>query len=128
VFTEPNSLLAALESQLDLRHLPGLEYVTYESEVFSPRAIAENGVAWTWERPDYVAGGSSSGSVYVAENRDERWGADWMAEGWANRVTPTEGRISYSGDRTLRAWALAAGAWLVVLVVMGVYGRRSTRR
>jgi hypothetical protein len=127
VFTEPNPLLSALESQLDLRQLPGLEYTTYESEVFSPRAVAENGVAWVWERPDYVAPDSSSGSVYVAENSDVRWGGDWAEEGWANRVAAAAGRISYSGDRTLRLWALAAGGLLVVLVALGVAGGRGRR-
>lgn len=123
VLTEPNPLGVALESQLDLRQLPGLAYTTYESEVFGPRAIEADGTAWRWERPDYVAGESGGGSVYVAENEDDRWGEDWTAAGWANRVLPSDGKIVFAGDITNRTMALVAAGWLMLLLIIMIIGR-----
>ncbi len=123
VFTEPNSLQVALESQFDMRQLPGLDYTTLESEVFSPRAVGPDGIAWSWQRPDYVGAGGATGPVYVAENQDRRWGDDWTAAGWANQVGPSAGRVAFAGDKANRAWALGAGAVLLLLVTVAVVGR-----
>jgi hypothetical protein len=123
VFTEPNPLEVAFESQLDLRQLPGLDYTTFESEVFSPRAVGADGIAWVWERPDYVGADRAVGPVYVAENQDVRWGEGWAAEGWANLVGPSQGRITFSGDDVNRNWAFAAAGTLLILVVLGISGR-----
>ncbi|MCJ7753080.1 MAG: hypothetical protein MUP13_00805, partial [Thermoanaerobaculales bacterium] len=120
---EPNPLGVALESQLDLRQLPGLDYTTFESEVFGPRAVGTDGSAWTWERPDYVGGDSASGPVYVAENQDDGWGEDWAAAGWANQVVPSDGTIVFAGDDTNRAMALAAAGLFFLLVTLVIIGR-----
>ena len=122
VFTGPNPLEVALESQLDLRQLPGLDYTTFESEVFGARAVGADGIPWTWERPDYVGAGTALGPVYVAENQDRRWGEDWMASGWANEVVPSNGRITFGGDEPNRNWALAAAGVLAVLAALGIVG------
>jgi hypothetical protein len=127
VFSGPNPLEVALESQLDLRQLPGLVYTTFESEVFSPRAIGADGSAWVWDRPDYVAAERALGPVYVAENQDRRWGEDWTAADWANQVTPTNGRVAFSGDSTNRNWAMGAAGMLVMLAILGVFGRDRKR-
>jgi GT2 family glycosyltransferase len=122
VFTEPNSLEVALESQLDLRQLPGLDYTTFESEVFAPRAIGADGTAWRWDRPDYVGVVGTEGPVYVAENQDDRWGGPGAAAGWANEVVPSDGRIVFAGDRTNRTMALVAAVWLVALLALSIIG------
>jgi hypothetical protein len=123
VFTGSNPLEVALESQLDLRQLPGLDYPTFESEVFSPRAIDAGGHAWRWERPDYVGPDQTLGPVYVAENQDDRWGDDWTAAGWANQVTGPDGRVSFGGDDTNRRLAFVAAGTLLGLVALGIMGR-----
>ncbi len=123
VLTEPNPLGVALESQLDLRQLPGLDYTTFESEVFGPRAVGTDGSAWTWERPDYVGDDGASGPVYVAENQDDRWGEDWAAAGWANQVVPSNRRVVFAGDNINRTMALAAGVWFLLLVALVIIGR-----
>jgi GT2 family glycosyltransferase len=122
VFTEPNPLEVAFESQLDLRQLPGLDYTTFESEVSGPRAVGADGIPWTWERPDYVGTDRALGPVYVAENQDDRWGDDWQAAGWANEVIPSNGRIAFAGDSTNRNLALVAAGVLVVLIALGIIG------
>ena len=126
VFTEPNSLEVALESQLDLRQLPGLDYTTFESEVFVPRAIGVDGTAWRWDRPDYVGGVGSAGPVYLAENQDDRWGGPGSAAGWANEVVPSDERIVFAGDLANRTMALVAASWLVVLLALSII--RSDRK
>ena len=88
----------------------------------SPRAVTAEGVAWVWERPDYV--GVDPGPVYVAENRDERWGEDWTPAEWANQVTPSGGVVSFSGDDRNRLGALGAGGVLLALVVLGIIGQQ----
>ncbi len=121
VFTEPNPLEVALESQLDLRQLPGLDYTTLESEVYSPRAVATDGAAWVWDRPDYK-GVATGDMVYVAENQDDRWGDDWAAAGWANEVAPSSGTIGYTGDGTNRVMAFVAAGLLAMLVALSFVG------
>ncbi len=121
VLTGPNPLEVALESQLDFRQLPGLAYTTFESEVLSPRAIGADGKAWVWDRPDYVATEPAVGSVYVAENQDDRWGEEWAAAGWANQVV-ANGRVTFSGDSANRNWAFGAAGMLAMLVVMTAVG------
>jgi GT2 family glycosyltransferase len=125
VFTEPGPLEVALESQLDLRQLPGLEYTTFESEVFGPRAIASDGTAWRWDRPDY-AGGQDGLPVYVAENQDDRWGEVWSAAGWANEVVPAGGSIVFAGDRSNRSMALFAGGFLLLMLALRAIGIERT--
>jgi GT2 family glycosyltransferase len=129
VFTQPTSLEVAFESQLDLKELPGLEYTTFESEVFSPRAVGSDGLAWRWERPDYTGPINAVGPVLVAENRHEGWGDDPGEPGWANQVAPTAGLITFEGDAVNRAWALGAGVLLIILMGLAVTGRsgRSSR-
>ena len=127
VFTEPNRLEVALESQLDLRQLPGLDYTTFESEVFSPRAVGADGIAWVWDRPDYVGPDGAIGPVNVAENHDDGWGDDATVAGWANQVAPTNGRIAFAGDDINRNWALAAAGVLLVLVSLGIIGHERKR-
>ena len=121
VFTGANPLEVAFESQLDLRQLPGLEYTTFESEVFSPRAVGADGTAWVWDRPDYVRTDLGVGPVYVAENQDDRWGEDGTAA-WANLVAPSNGRVAFAGDTANRSWALAAAAVLLVLIALRMIG------
>jgi hypothetical protein len=123
VFTESNPLAVALESQLDLRQLPGLDYATFESEVFSPRAMDAGGNAWRWERPDYLGPDQALGPVYIAENRDDRWGDDWTAAGWANQVALPDGRVSFAGDDPHRRMAFIAAGLLLGLVAVGIVGR-----
>jgi hypothetical protein len=123
VFTGSNPLQVALESQFDLRQLPGLDYPTFESEVSSPRAVGADGIPWVWERPDYVASDGVGGPVYIAENQDRRWGDDWTAAGWANEVTPSERRIVFAGDVTNRNLALAAAGLLFMFGAVGIMGR-----
>jgi GT2 family glycosyltransferase len=123
VFTRPNPLGLALEAQLDLRQLPGLEYTTFESEVLSARAVGADGTAWAWDRPDYVAVAGSGGPVYVAENGDDRWGEDWSGAEWANLVVPRDGVVVFSGDPANRSWAWGAAGLLAVLVVLTLVGR-----
>ena len=122
VLVGSNPLEVALESQLDLRQLPGLPYPTFESEVFSPRAVGADGIPWTWQRPDYVGAENAIGPVYVAENQDDRWGDDWKAAGWANEVVPSSGTITFAGHDTNRLLALTAASLLVVLIGLGVVG------
>jgi hypothetical protein len=123
VFTEPTSLELAFESQLDLRELPGLEYTTFESEVFSPRAIGSNGLAWRWERPDYVGPAGDTGPVYVAENRHDGWGSASEEPDWANQATPADGVVAFTGDTVNRRFALVAAGLVFVLVVLALVGR-----
>ena len=122
VFTEPNPLEVALESQLDLRQLPGLDYTTFESEVFAPRAIGADGTAWRWDRPDYVGSNELEGPVYVAENHDDRWGGAGTPAVWANEVVPSGERIVFAGDGTNRTLALGAAGLLVALLALSILG------
>ncbi len=123
VLAGPNSLEVALESQLDLRQLPGLDYTTFESEVFSPRAVGGDGIAWVWDRPDYVSTAAAVGPIYLAENQDDRWGDGWEAAGWANQVAPTNATVTFSGDSTHRNLAWGAAVILLLLATLGVVGR-----
>jgi hypothetical protein len=123
VFTQANPLAVALESQLDMRQLPGLDYTTFESEVFAARAVGADGTAWSWDRPDYVGSPAGLGPVYVAENPDDRWGDAWSATGWANEVVPPAERVVFGGDVTNRNFALVAAGLLVGLVALSIIGR-----
>jgi hypothetical protein len=122
VFTEPNALEVALESQLDLRQLPGLDYTTFESEVFAPRAVGADGTAWRWDRPDYVGRVGGDGPVYLAENQDERWGGAASAGGWANEVVPSSERIVFGGDGANRSMTFVAAGMLVTLLAGSFIG------
>ncbi len=116
VFTGPSALQEQFHAQFDLRPLPDLTFVAFENDVASPRAITDTGVAWSWDPPAYrgPAGGST---VRIAENADARWrpGA-WTQDGWANRVSSSEGRAWYSPRPADRVLAIASGVWVLVLL------------
>ncbi len=124
VFTDDS--FPALESQFDMDQLPGLEYTTFENEVFSPRAVGADGSPWRWDRPDYVASGGGVRPVYISENQDPRWGEEWLAAGWANQVGGAGDRISFGGNPVNRRLAMLAAAVAALLAVAGIVGREGT--
>jgi hypothetical protein len=115
---------AALETQLDMRPLPGLDYVVFENEVPSPRAESNGGVAWTWDPPDYV--GPAGGRIVLKDNANPRWGPSWSQHEWANEVDGSRGVAGFTPDPLLRALAIMAGVYLAVIVGVALVARRES--
>ena len=64
----------------------------------------------------------------VNENADPGWGpGSWESVDWANRVSARSGVASFRGVESYRRMAWAAGAWVLILVVLGL-GFRPVRR
>ena len=123
VFTGDAPLQQVMTSQLDLRPLPQLVYPVFESEVDSARAVTDRGVAWTWERPDYV-GPPVDGRIRLAENADPRWGpGEWEQRDWANEVSSSDGFARFGGVPRFRFLAQLAGVIVLVLLFLAVWGR-----
>lgn len=77
-------------------------------------------VGWTYEgEPD------DRSSVFVAENADEGWGpGPRLTVGAMNRVSATEGVVTYAQDGALRSQAVAVFVGLVALFGLAILGRR----
>lgn len=122
VFTGDTRLEQVMASQLDLRPLPQLVYPVFESEVEAYRAIADDGVPWSWDGTSY-SGRTVTGVVRLAENADSRWGPEWEQVDWANQVTTAEGVASFSGVPLFRTLARLAGFLAVALLALALWGR-----
>lgn len=124
----PTPLADVMSSQLDLRPLNGL-YISesggvWENTAEAYRAVTNMGVPWSWRPPDYE-GRSLGSSVRISENADPGWGpGTWEAAGWANRVSARSGVAFFAGVPSNRYMAQAAGAWVLILVLLALGLRR----
>jgi hypothetical protein len=116
-----------LVAQIDLTEVPLSPGVrVFRNESFVPRV---SGPSETWDAS--FAGGTGpagSGTVRLADNASIRFGPDWSQDDWANRVSAAEGQITYEPVPLRRSLAIAAGAVLVVALVMSVVLRDRTDR
>ncbi|GBE21783.1 hypothetical protein BMS3Bbin01_01135 [bacterium BMS3Bbin01] len=124
VLLDPTPFDQALETQLDMRPLPGLDYAVFESEVPSPRAVTTDGQAWHWQPPGYW--GPAAGRVVIRENAHPRWGSGWTQNGWANEVDGSRGVVDFAADPTLRLLAEMAGVYLLLVLAVAVFARKKT--
>jgi hypothetical protein len=127
LFTEESPLESLLEAQLDLVPHRSLESVVFRNEVPAARAAAADGTPWVWDGTAYrlPAGAPASGTLYVAENADERWGPGvWSQTGWANQITVAGETVRFSGHGGRRMMAIGSAGWLGVLLVAAAAGRR----
>jgi len=116
VLLNPTPFDRALETQLDMRSLPGLDYAVFENEVPSPRAVTTGGEAWHYKPPGYW--GPAAARVVIRENAHPGWGSAWMQSGWANEADGSRGVVEFTPNATLRLLAELAGIYLVL--VLGV--------
>jgi hypothetical protein len=126
-FTEESPLESLLEAQLDLVPLRSLESVVFRNEVPTARAIAADGTAWQWDGTSYrlPASAPASGTLYVAENADYRWGPGvWAQADWANEIVVAGDTVSFSGHTGRRVMAIGSAGWLAALLVAALAGRR----
>jgi len=122
------SFESRFEGQLDMVPLPSLDFYTFRNNVEAAVAIGDDGVVWVRDGTGYHAPGSG-GTVTIAENADYRWGpGEWSQEGWANTVTASGDEVHFAGYEPRRNLAVAAAAWLALLVVLGFVGRARGRR
>ena len=127
----PTPLADVMSSQLDLRPLDGL-FISesggvWENTAEAYRAVTNMGVPWSWRPPEYE-GRPFGSSVRLNENADPGWGpGTWEAAGWANQVSARSGVAFFSGVPSHRLMAQAAGAWVLILVLLAI-GLRSRRR
>jgi hypothetical protein len=126
LFTEESPLESLLEAQLDLVPLRSLESVVFRNEVPAARAAAADGTPWVWDGTAYrlPEGAPASGTLYVAENADERWGPGaWTQVDWANQITVAGDTVRFSGHGGRRMMAIGSAGWLGILLVVAVAGR-----
>jgi hypothetical protein len=128
-FTESSPLEAVFEAQLDMVPLRGLALPVFRNEVPATEAFGPGGTPWLRRGTAYVRPeGALAGLVYVAANADYRWGpGEWNQAGWANQVDATGTEVRFLGHSGRRDLALASAGWLAILVVLlgvGVWGRR----
>ena len=131
VATGPTPLADVMSAQLDLRPLNGLFIAesggVWENTADSYRAVTDVGVPWSWQPPEY-AGRPLGSSVRISENADPGWGpGTWEPDGWANRVSARSGVAFFEGVPSNRLMAQAAGAWVLVLVILA-FGLPVVRR
>ncbi len=129
LFTEDSPLESLFEAQLDLVPLRSLDSVVFRNEVPAARATAADGTAWRWDGTAYrlPEGAPASGTLYVAENGDRRWGpGEWEQAGWANRITVAGDTVRFSGHTGRRSMAVGSAGWLGALLVAALVGRRRT--
>ena len=123
VLLDPSPFDTALETQLDMRPLPGLDYAVFENEEPSPRAVSAGGDPWSYQPPGYV--GEPDTRVLIRENAHPGWGDAWKQAGWANEVDGSEGAVEFHPDPTLRLLAELAGGYLLLVLAAAAMGRRS---
>lgn len=113
-------LAQSLRAQVDLEPIPvAPDVVVFENTVARPRVEAPGWV----ETRSGGEGPPSAESVRLADNAFPRWGPDWEQDGWANRMSASQGRLIYRND-PMGMWpALAAGVTLVAGLVAMVVGR-----
>lgn len=115
-----------LRASTDLRPVPvSPDFAAYVNENAQPVAVDQTGRPWQKVDRGYSATGAG-GVVRLAENADPRWGSDqWRQDGWANLVS-TEGPTVVFATQPIYRWgAIAAGLWLCLLAVVGLYGLRA---
>lgn len=122
VLLGPTPFDQPLETQLDMRPLPGLDYAVFENEVPSPRAVTTDGEAWHWKPPGYW--GPATARVVVRENAHPRWGSAWTQNGWANEVDGSKGVVEFNADPTLRLLAELAGVYLLLVLGVATFARK----
>ena len=127
----PTPLAEVMSAQLDLRPLNGLFIAesggVWENTADAYRAVTDMGVPWSWRPPNYE-GRAEGGSVRISENADPGWGpGPWEPDGWANRVPARSGVAFFEGVESNRLMAQAAGAWVLVLVLLA-FGLPLVRR
>ena len=118
----PTPLAGVMSAQLDLRPLNGLFIAesggVWENTADAYRAVTDTGVPWSWRPPGYE-GRSLGSSVRISENADPGWSpSPWEPDGWANRVPAGSGVAFFEGVPDYRLMAQAAGAWVLVLVLL----------
>ena len=127
----PTPLAEVMSAQLDLRPLSGLFIAerggVWENTADAYRAVTDMGFPWSWRPPEYE-GRSLGSAVRISENADPGWGpGTWEPAGWANRVSTRSGVAFFEGVPSNRLMAQAAGAWVLVLVLLA-FGLRPLRR
>ncbi len=123
VFAEETVLDVFFAGQLDLLPLPGLDETAFVNDEVAVRAAASSGEPWDWIGPAYRGERAPGEAVRVAEAADQRWGpAGWAQAGWANEMSAATGEASFSGRPGMRNEALAALAYLALLVALAVAG------
>jgi GT2 family glycosyltransferase len=115
---------AAMAAQVDMDELPVSEELTvFRNGHPAVRAASNTGVTWHADGPRFV-GPAETGTVRIADNASPRWGPGWEQDGWANRVSASEGVAAYEphGTRRALAWAVA------VVGALGLAGTAFVRR
>lgn len=129
VFTERNALTQLFESQLDLVPLTSIRFPVMFNEIDTAPAFADGVVRWPGDGTAFhdPEEGGITRSVVVASNADFRWGGStWEQDEWRNLVIEPGETVAFSGHQPRRLMAIGAGAWLFVLVVAVLVGRRET--
>lgn len=118
-------LADALRSQVDLVKVPlEPEVEVYQNTAARPRAEADSGAVWVSSRTS-AEGPAFTGSVRFADNADPGWQPAWTRDGWANRLSGTEGLITYRPDPVGRSLAWLAAATVVLGAGLAIWGRES---
>ncbi|HSJ27912.1 MAG TPA: glycosyltransferase family 2 protein [Acidimicrobiia bacterium] len=115
---------AAMGAQVDMDELPVSEGLTvFRNGHPAVRAATDTGVIWRSDGGRFV-GPAGAGTVRIADNASPRWGPGWEQDGWANRVSASEGVASYEPHSVRRGLA-----WAVVAVgAIGLVGTAFVRR
>ncbi len=122
IFLGESPLDAVFAGQLDLVPLQGLRTITFVSEAEFPfRAVSDRGDVWAHDGIRYVGGGS--GSVFVAESANSRWGTGWQQQAWGSRVEAAP-IIEFEPIESRRNEALGAAGLFAALVIVSWIGRR----
>jgi hypothetical protein len=112
------------DGQLDLIPLSTPEGVALTMEEIVPvRAYTADGEPWARSGAGYV-GPAGSGTVFVAETANGRWGPDWQQAEWGNQLATVDGRADFATIPSRRNQAVAAGVLVLVLVGVSWWGRR----
>lgn len=114
--------------QLDLLPLSaGVEEAVFVSDIEPVgRALTTSATEWVRDGWRYV-GEPETGSVFVAENPDPAFGPEpWSQTAFANEVSATSGEVTFRPDAARRWQAIIAAAAMVLLIGMGVWGRRAS--
>jgi hypothetical protein len=121
--TLEHSFETRFEGQLDMVSLPSLDFVTYRSNLDVAVAATDDGTVWLRDGTGYRSPDGAD-AVNIAVNADYRWGpGEWSQEEWANRVDTSGTDVHFAGYVPRRNLALAAAAWLLLLVTASVAGR-----
>lgn len=118
---------AAMAAQVDMDEVPVREDLTvFLNSVRAPRAVTSAGTVWESDGSAFV-GPAAAATLRIADNASPGWRPGWEQDDWANRVSTSEGRVTYAAVPLRRGLAWVGVGLLVAGLVGLPFARRAER-